>query len=53
MVMDEKRTEPKLTRKVTVKLSENEVRSLTEKAMEAGIDLSKYIRYLLKVKSGG
>jgi predicted DNA binding CopG/RHH family protein len=46
--MDAKRTDPKLTRKVTILLPEEEFQTLTKKATEGGVDLSKYIRMLLK-----
>ena len=49
--MNAKRTDPKLTRKVTILLPEDEFQALTEKAAEEGVDLSKYIRMLLKNRS--
>ena len=49
--MDAKRTDPKLTRKVTILLPDDEFQALTEKATEEGVDLSKYIRMLLKNRS--
>ncbi|MHB8093172.1 MAG: ribbon-helix-helix protein, CopG family, partial [Syntrophales bacterium] len=50
---DEKRTDPKLTRKVTIMLPEDEHKELSKKAAARGVDLSKYIRQLLKGESGG
>lgn len=49
--MDEKRVDPKLTRKISLLLPEDEYQTLIKKAADAGVDLSKYIRNLLK--SGG
>ena len=46
--MDAKRVDPKLTRKISILLSEDEYQALTEKAAESGVDLSKYIRNILK-----
>lgn len=46
--MDAKRVDPKLTRKISILLSEDEYQTLTEKAAESGVDLSKYIRNILK-----
>jgi predicted DNA binding CopG/RHH family protein len=46
--MDEKRVDPKLTRKISILLSEDEYQALTIKAANSGVDLSKYIRSLLK-----
>ena len=46
--MDEKRIDPKLTRKITISLPEDEYQALKKKADEGGIDFSKYIRSLLK-----
>ena len=42
------RSEPKLTRKISVLLSDNEFNELSEKANNKGMILSKYIRQLLK-----
>lgn len=49
--MDAKRVDPKLTRRIGLLLTEAEYQELTKKAAEAGVDLSKHIRSLLK--SGG
>ncbi len=49
--MDAKRVDPKLTRKVTILLPEDEFQTLTKKATEEGVDLSKHIRMLLKNRS--
>jgi hypothetical protein len=49
MAMDASRTEPKLTRKISVLLSENEFENLSRKAQNECIILSKYIRRLLKL----
>jgi homospermidine synthase len=46
--MDVKRIDPKLTRQIGVRLTEDEHQELTKKATEAGVDLSTYIRNLLK-----
>jgi len=46
--MDAKRVDPKLTRKISILLSDDEYQALTKKATDAGVDLSKYIRSLLK-----
>lgn len=46
--MDAKRVDPKLTRKISILLPEEEYQLLTEKAAESGVDLSKYIRNILK-----
>ena len=46
--MDAKRVDPKLTRKISILLPEDEYQALTEKAAESGVDLSKYIRNILK-----
>jgi len=46
--MDEKRVDPKLTRKISVLLFEDEYQALTKRAADSGVDLSKYIRNLLK-----
>lgn len=42
------RSEPKLTRKISILLSDNEFNELSEKADNKGMILSKYIRQLLK-----
>jgi hypothetical protein len=47
--MDEKRVDPKLTRQIGVRLTEDEYQAATKKAAEAGVDLSTYIRDLLKL----
>jgi len=47
--MDAKRMDPKLTRQIGVRLTEDEHQELTKKATEAGGDLSRYIRHLLKL----
>jgi hypothetical protein len=49
--MDAKRSDPKLTRKVSILLPEDEFQVLTKEAKIVGEDLSKYIRRLLKNKS--
>ncbi|MCX5827664.1 MAG: hypothetical protein NTV58_06650 [Deltaproteobacteria bacterium] len=46
--MDAKRTDPKLTRKISILMPEDEFQALTKKATDAGVDISKYIRSLLK-----
>ena len=46
--MDAKRIDPKLTRKISLLLPDDEYQALTKKAAAAGVDLSKYIRSLLK-----
>jgi predicted DNA binding CopG/RHH family protein len=46
--MDAKRVDPKLTRRIGLLLPEDEYQALTKKAAEAGVDLSKYIRNILK-----
>ena len=46
--MDAKRTDPKLTRKISIMLPEEEFQALSKKAENNGVDLSKYIRDLLK-----
>lgn len=46
--MDAKRVDPKLTRKISLLLPDDEYQTLTKKASDAGVDLSKYIRNLLK-----
>lgn len=46
--MDAKRIDPKLTRQIGVRLTEDEHQELTKKATEAGVDLSQYIRHLIK-----
>jgi len=46
--MDSKRIDPKLTRKITILLPEEDFQTFTRKAAEEGVDLSKYIRMLLK-----
>lgn len=51
--MEAKRVDPKLTRKVTLMLSEEEFQELTKEADETGVDLSKHIRALLKSRSRG
>jgi hypothetical protein len=45
--MDAKRVDPKLTRQIGVRLTEDEYQELTKKSEEAGVDLSSYIRNLL------
>lgn len=45
---EERRTDPKLTRKTTIMLSEDEHQALTKKAKEVDMNISKYIRNLLK-----
>ena len=47
--MDAKRSDPKLTRQIGIKLTEDEFQALTSRATAAGLDLSKYVRNLLKV----
>ena len=47
--MDAKRVDPKLTRQIGVRLTEDEYQELTKKAAESGVDLSTYIRNLLKI----
>ena len=47
--MDAKRVDPKLSRKVSILLSEFEYVELMKKAEVKGVDLSKYIRALLKL----
>lgn len=47
--MDEKRVDPKLTKQIGVRLTEDEYQELTKKAAETGVDLSTYIRNLLKI----
>ena len=53
--MDAKRTDPKLTRKISLLLPVDEYQELTKRAAKAGVDLSKYIRELIKndPQSGG
>ena len=46
--MDAKRVDPKLTRQIGVRLPEDEYQAVTKKAADAGVDLSTYIRDLLK-----
>ncbi len=46
--MDAKRIDPKRTRKISILLSDDEFQRLSKKAEAAGIDLSKYIRDLLR-----
>jgi hypothetical protein len=46
--MDAKRVDPKLTRQIGVRLTEDEYREANQKAEDAGVDLSTYIRNLLK-----
>ena len=46
--MDAKRVDPKLTRKISILLPEDEYQALTQKAAESGVDLSKHIRNILK-----
>ena len=46
--MDAKRVDPKLTRQIGVRLPEDEYQAVTKKAVDAGVDLSSYIRDLLK-----
>jgi predicted DNA binding CopG/RHH family protein len=45
--MDAKRSDPKLTRKITISLSDDEYQALKRNADKAGVDLSKHIRGLL------
>lgn len=47
--LDEKRVDPKLTRKVSILLSDDEYRELVKNAINKGVDLSKHIRQLLKL----
>jgi len=47
--MDAKRVDPKLTRQIGVRLTEDEYQELTKKAEESGVDISNYIRNLLKI----
>lgn len=47
--MDAKRVDPKLTRQIGVRLTEDEYQELTKKAAESGVELSTYIRNLLKI----
>lgn len=49
MAMDASRTEPKLTRKISILLSEDEFEKLSKKAEKEGILLSKYFRKLLNL----
>lgn len=55
MSMDANRADPKLTRKISILLPDNEYQTLTKKADNAGVNISKYIRYLINndIKSGG
>jgi predicted DNA binding CopG/RHH family protein len=46
--MDAKRVDPKLTRQIGVRLTEDEYQDLTQKAAESGVELSTYLRNLLK-----
>lgn len=46
--MDAKRIEPKLTRQISLKFPEDEYQALIKRASDAGVDLSRYIRNLLK-----
>jgi len=46
--MDAKRVDPKFTRQIGVRLTEDEYQELTKKAAESGVELSTYIRNLLK-----
>ena len=46
--MDAKRTEPKLTRKISFLLPESEFQDLTRRAAESGVELSAYIRSRLR-----
>jgi homospermidine synthase len=46
--MDAKRVDPKLTRKISILLPEDEYQALIKKAAESGVDLSKHIRNILK-----
>lgn len=46
--MDAKRTDAKLTRKISIMLPDDEFQTLAKKAEAAGEDLSKHIRRLLK-----
>ena len=47
--MDAKRVDPKFTRQIGVRLTEDEYQELTKKAAESGVELSTYIRNLLKI----
>ena len=46
--MDAKRIDPKLTRKISILLPEDEFLALSKKAENNGVYLSNYIRNLLK-----
>ena len=46
--MDAKRVDPKLTRQISLKLPEDEYQELLKKAADKGVDLSRYIRDLIK-----
>ncbi len=46
--MDAKRTEPKLTRKISFLLPESEYQDLAKRAAESGTELSTFIRSLLR-----
>lgn len=46
--MDAKRSDPKLTRQIGVRLPEDEYQALTKKAADKGVDISQYIRDLIK-----
>ncbi|MDO9229957.1 MAG: hypothetical protein Q7U03_10380 [Syntrophales bacterium] len=47
--MDAKRIDPKLTRQIGVRLTEDEYHEVTKRAAESGVELSTYIRNLLKI----
>lgn len=46
--MDATRINPKLTRQIGVRLTEDEFQELTKRAAESGVELSRYIRDLIK-----
>lgn len=47
--MDSKRVTPKLTKQIGIRLTADEYSVLTQRAIDAGVDLSRYIRDLLKI----
>jgi hypothetical protein len=47
--MDAKRVDPKFTRQIGVRLTEDEYQELTKRAAESGVELSTHIRNLLKI----
>ena len=49
LAMNAKRVDPKFTRQIGVRLTENEYQELTKRAAESGAELSTYIRNLLKI----